>query len=188
MADNTAPAQEAFEQPSGFSIGRILVWVVILGFLALAGWQLVNNERVQPTGGLAPDFTLTTYSGEDITLSDLRGQVVVINFWASWCVPCRDEAPALENMWQAYKDDGVMFIGVGYLDSEAKALAFMEEFGMTYPSGADKQQVISDEYRITGVPETFIVDPQGNITFHAALPITEEILVREIEKARANGS
>lgn len=185
MAERIVEAQEDFEQPRGFSIVRMLVWVVILGFLGLSGWQLINTGRVQPNAGLAPDFTLTTYSGEEIALADLRGQVVVVNFWASWCVPCRDEAPALESVWQAYKDDGVMFIGIGYLDSEAKALEFMEEFGMTYPNGADKRQVISDDYRITGVPETFIIDPEGNITFHAALPINEEILVREIEKARA---
>ena len=163
--------------------GRVLVWgvvVVIIIFLALG---LVQAFKAQPQEGRAPDFTLTLYGGGSYTLSELRGQVVVINFWASWCGPCAEEAPDLEAAWRAYRDQGVMFLGVNYVDSEEKALAYIERFDITYPNGPDLGTRISDAYRIRGVPETFIVDAEGNITFFAQRPLTYEELSLEIEKA-----
>jgi thiol-disulfide isomerase/thioredoxin len=83
----------------------------------------------------APSFTLTLFDGKMIRLEDFRGKAVLINFWASWCIPCRAEAPALESAWQTYKDRGVVFIGVNIQDKEENARAFMKEFGVTYLNG-----------------------------------------------------
>ena len=115
-------------------------------------------------GDRVPDFTLTTFDGEQIAITDLRGQVVLINFWASWCLACEDEAAELENAYQMYKDQGVVFLGVGYSDIEREALAYLERFGITYINGPDLGTRISQAFRISGVPETFMVDADGNLT------------------------
>lgn len=188
VEENTALAPEAAAEESppsgGIAWGRLLVWGVIAALLLVMGWQLINTGRTQPTQGSAPDFSVTTFDGEEINLDDLRGKVVVVNFWASWCVPCVQEAPELEATWQAYKDSGdVLILGIDYLDSEARGLEFIAEHGITYPNGPDLQQKISDNYEITGVPETFIIDPEGNITFFIMEPVTQFTLTREIERA-----
>jgi len=131
--------------------------------------------------GLAPDFELTTFEGQKILLSDLRGQAVVINFWASWCVPCREEAPILEATWREYRDKGVVFIGVDYLDPENDARGYIKEFGITYPNGPDLGTRISQAYRIQGVPETFFIDRQGKIQDLFIGPLNQPELRRRIE-------
>jgi len=187
VSSDTALAEENMPA-GGIAWARIVIWGTVFLLLAIVGWHLLQANRAQPTEGRAPDFSMTTFDGEEVHLADLRGQVVVLNFWASWCVPCIEEAPELEATWQAYKDQDVMFLGIDYLDAEAKGLAFLAEHGITYPNGPDLRQKISDDYYITGVPETFVIDPEGNITFHAALPINRGTLSREIEKARNAGS
>lgn len=163
--------------------GTIVIWVVVgLVLLGLAT-ALARSFTAQPKSGLAPDFTLKTYDDDTITLSGLRGQVVVINFWASWCVPCADEAPGLQKAWETYRDQDVMFIGVDYVDSDAEGRKFIEKYGITYPNGPDLGNRISDAYAIQGVPETFIVDRQGEIAFFAMRPLSFEELSAEIEKA-----
>ncbi len=156
---------QAVERRRGLPLspGWLVVYAVSLALLALLGWGLARASQGPVEAGPAPDFTLTTFDGQVIRLSDLRGQVVVINFWASWCPPCRDEAPYLEQTWRAYKDKGVMFIGVDYLDTEKKARAYLAEFDITYPNGPDVGTRIADAYRIKGVPETFFVDKRGNL-------------------------
>lgn len=167
-------------------LGRIVVWVTVGLIVIFLSWGLINAFSAQPTEGKAPDFTLTTFDeSQTYTLSELRGQVVVINFWASWCVPCEEEADDLEAAWQFYKDRGVQFLGVAYVDSEVKALEFIAEHGVTYPNGPDLRSQISDLYEIRGVPETFIVNADGEITFFAMEPLTFSRLSAEIDKALA---
>jgi cytochrome c biogenesis protein CcmG/thiol:disulfide interchange protein DsbE len=127
------------------------------------GWGLYRVYAGPLSEGPAPDFTLETFSGDLITLSELRGEVVVINFWASWCPPCRDEAPYLESSWRKYQDQGVVFLGVDYVDTDAEARAYIDEFDITYPNGPDLGTRISQAYRIQGVPETFFVGKDGTI-------------------------
>jgi cytochrome c biogenesis protein CcmG, thiol:disulfide interchange protein DsbE len=144
-----------------------VIWLALLAVVAVAaivGVAFVRNTQSQPTSGLAPDFTLTTFDGETLRLSDLRGRIVVLNFWASWCGPCREEAPALEAVWRDYQDRGVTVLGVAFADLDPDSAAFLQEFGVTYPNGPDTGTVISKEqYHIRGVPETFIINQDGEI-------------------------
>jgi cytochrome c biogenesis protein CcmG/thiol:disulfide interchange protein DsbE len=154
---------ESAPRHQGLSLGSV---VLLLGLSLIAvvfGLQLLRQNQSQPTSGRAPDFTFTTLEGQEITLSDLRGNVVVINFWASWCGPCRDEAPALESIWRKYRDQNVIVLGVAYTDTERGARGFIAEYDQTYPNGLDPETRISEKYHITGVPETFVVNKEGNI-------------------------
>jgi len=111
-----------------------------------------------------------------------RGKVVMVDFWASWCIPCRQEARALEGLWQEYRDRGVVFVGVAYADTDAEARAFLDEFGITYPNGPDLGTRISQTYRIQGVPEKFFVDKHGQIRAPVVIgPVPEAELRRQIE-------
>jgi cytochrome c biogenesis protein CcmG/thiol:disulfide interchange protein DsbE len=154
--------------------------------------SLVSQQGARPTpGSPAPDFTLGAYPGyaaslpDELKLSDLRGRPVVINFWASWCVECFKEADALEAAYRKYKDQGVVFLGVGYLDQDTPALAYLKQYDVTYRNGIDMQQRISKAYRITGVPETFFIDKEGIVREVTIAPLTEAQLSASIEKLLA---
>lgn len=159
-------------------------WVVYAGIAALfvfLALGLLNAYKAPVESGKAPDFTLTTFDGRSVTLSKLRGQVVVINFWASWCVPCRDEAPYLEKTWRKYRDRGVVFIGVDYVDTEKGALAFLKEFDITYFNGPDIGTRVSDAYHIKGVPETYYVAKNGNLSGNVIGPLSAPLLDNKID-------
>lgn len=165
--------------------GIVLVFAIVLALLGLLGWGLDKAQKGPIENGPAPDFTLQDFDGRSVTLSDLRGQVVVINFWASWCPPCREEAAYLERTWRKYKDQGVVFIGVDYVDTEKAALAYMEEFDITYFNGPDIGTRISDAYNIQGVPETFFIAKNGEVRGIRIGPIYPPDLDEKIEELLA---
>ncbi len=165
-----------------FTRGQIVAFLVAILFLAILAAGLVVRHQGRPSSGPAPDFTLYLFDGGTLRLSDQRGKVVVLNFWASWCQPCKDEAPDLERTWRRYKDRGVIFIGVNWSDTEAKARAYLAEFQITYPNGPDLGRRIGQKYRIQGVPETFFIDKQGNVRDVVIRPLTEAELVSRIEQ------
>lgn len=162
--------------------GRVAAFSLLIALLALFAWGMVTNQAGPVSEGSAPDFTLTTFTGEEITLSSLRGQVVVINFWASWCPPCREEADYLEATWREYQDRGVIFLGVDYVDTEKAALAYLEEFDITYPNGPDLRTAISKAYRIRGVPETFFIAKDGTLRGVKIGPVIPPELEQKIEE------
>jgi len=179
--------EPAVPPPSrGLSPSMLVLLTGIIVVIVVIGIAFMRVREGQPTSGLAPDFTLTTFDGQTVRLSDLRGQVVIVNFWASWCGPCREEAPALERVWQAYRERGVTVIGVTYADDDDNAQAFMREHGLTYVIGPDRGTVISDDlYNIRGVPETFIIDQDGYVHQFILAMVTEEQLVMVIEELLA---
>jgi len=186
------PVQADAEQPAPRPRrwGVVLVWGLLLGLLAILGLGLVRTQQGPVgVGATVPDFSLTTFDGETVDIRDLRGQVVVINFWASWCKPCEQEAAELEQAYQQYKDQGVVFLGVDYVDTDREAKAYLEKFGVTYPNGPDLGTRISQAFRIRGVPETYIVGPDGRLAAIKIGPYQSlDEIVRQIETARAAGS
>lgn len=177
MTDATLPSPQSIPR----RWGCLLAWLAVLGLLGLVGWKLWQGGLAQVSSGPAPDFTLNTFDGPALRLSTLKGQAVVINFWASWCIPCRDEAPLLERTWRTYKDSGVVFIGVAYLDDEKSARAFLAEFNITYPNGPDLGTQIAPLYRIKGIPETFFINRVGELNGVYVGPISEVELRQRIE-------
>ena len=112
---------------------------------------------------VAPDFEIETFGGETLRLSDLNGKVVVLNFWASWCPPCRWEMPFFETMWQEYRDRDVVFVGIAMSDTLENARDFAEESGVTYPIALDTTNEIVRAYEILSLPTTFFIGKDGNI-------------------------
>lgn len=158
----------------GLGLAHIILLVGVLVVVAIFGLALARKNQTQPTAGPAPDFTLTTLDGGQVKLSSLKGRVVVVNFWASWCGPCREEAPVLEQVWQKYKDKDVVVVGVAYTDTEKNAKAYLQQFNNTYPNGLDIGTKISEMYNIQGVPETFIIDREGNVARFFKVPFVED--------------
>lgn len=158
-----------------------IIAAVTIGFLLILGYGL-RSQSVSPIGAPAPDFTLSLFDGGQLSLTDRHGSVVVVNFWASWCSPCRDEAPALKRVWRDYEDKGVVFVGVNFKDITTKAMAFIEEFNITYPNGPDPYNRISRAYRITGVPETFLIAKDGRLVKQYIGPIAETRLRAGLEE------
>ncbi len=181
-----SPPDSAQDMPPSADRGRRVVQiggvVVILALLTLFAFGLRLRASGRVDRGPAPDFSLQLFNGDKVTLSDLQGQPVVLNFWASWCKPCAEEAPVLEEVWRSYKDQGVVFIGIDYVDTEPDALAYLERFDITYPNGPDLGTRISTAYRMQGVPETFFITKDGNIldVYIGALP--RSTLIAQVEQ------
>lgn len=134
-------------------------------------------------GRQAPSFTLTLFDGRSIALADLRGKAVFLNFWASWCPPCRAEAKDLEAAWRRLKDNDMMFIGVDIQDTGKDARAFLREFDITYPNGSDPSGRIAVDYGVWGIPESFFIDPQGRITYKHVGGIGALVVSAKLEEA-----
>ena len=179
-----SPAEVSQEDRRG-GWTQALAYGLVLFLLVLVGWRLRKVQQGPVDRGQAPDFTLTTFDGQTITLSALRGQVVIINFWASWCPPCREEAPYLEQTWRKYRDQGVVFLGVDYVDTEPEALAYIAEFDITYPNGPDIGTRIAQAYNIQGVPETFYVAKDGTLRGMHIGPLQPPELDRKIKELLA---
>ena len=152
---------------------QILIWGSLLGLLVLVAIELNRSQQGQvERGDKISDFTMPLFSGFDLNgqsqfdLASFRGKVVMVNFWASWCKPCEQEAPDLEQAWQFYKESGrVVFIGADYVDTEPEARAYLAKFDITFPNGPDLGTRVSQIFRIKGVPETYFIDQQGVLQY-----------------------
>jgi len=172
------PARSRGRSYAWFTVGAITLLVSgLLAYALLTG----SAEPIQP-GSQAPDFELGALDGTPMKLSAQRGKVVVLNVFASWCDPCRQEAADLQQAWQKYQGRGVQFLGIAYKDAAAAAQAFLNEFGVTYPSAIDPGNRTARAYGVTGVPETFVIDREGNLVHHFVGPVTEAQLSQEIDR------
>lgn len=152
----------------------VIAFVLLLGFLMLIAWGLRRSMSgpIQ-IGDPVPNIEMMTFDGETIQSEQLTGKVVVVNFWASWCKPCEQEARELEEAHQYFEETGkVQFIGLAYVDTEPKSKAYLERFGVTYPNGPDLRTAVSQMFRIRGVPETYIIDPEGKLAYVKIGPFT----------------
>ena len=158
------PEREPF--PDGAPRPRRSRWVRIalalvpaVAFLTVLAVAVSRSGPKAVSGDSAPGFELPLLDGSGmLTDEDLRGKPVVINFWASWCIPCREEAPLFERAWKTYQDQGVIFLGVNIRDAESDAKQFVKDFGITYPTMRDLDQTLTKAFGVKGLPETFFVD------------------------------
>lgn len=169
-----------------FGVGLALVFAISLVALLVVGLvkgdpaQLVDERFAAGTGPLAPDFTLPVLvaggpigpEGAMVSLSSLRGKQVIVNEWASWCPPCRDEAPILQRLWERYRDKGVVVLGIDTQDGATEARAFIKELGLTFPSLRDGTDETKKKFRTGQLPETFVVDADGRLRQTIRGPLT----------------
>jgi len=119
-----------------------------------------------PEEGAAPAFELPSLNGQGtVSLASYRGKIVVLNFWASWCAPCWQEAPGLQAVWERYRSRGVQFLGVNERDDHASAGSFVEENGLTFPSASDPSGELAGSYGIIAMPTTFVIDSTGQLAY-----------------------
>ena len=166
MTEEKLTGAETPEKKKG-SFWQIVVWGALAMLLGIVAIQLVKSQQgTVQAGQEAPNFVLTTFEGNQIDTTTLRGKVVVVNFWASWCNPCELEAADLQAAWEYYQPGGdVVFLGVDWTDTDNEAMEYMNKFGITYPSGPDLGTRISQAFRTTGVPETYVIDQEGVLVF-----------------------
>ena len=169
--------------------------MVVIALSLGAGWTLLSrvpstaaNSGAQPAsprqGFAAPDFILDLLGGGKVTLSDLRGKPIVVNLWASWCPPCRAEMPAIEKVYQDYKDLGLVVLGVNTTnqDSEADAATFVRQYGLTFPIPLDRDGSVSVRYALRGLPTTFFIDREGIIrSVVVGGPMSEAVIRSNVE-------
>lgn len=175
------------------SNGVMVMMAIILIFGSV--WAIISRAPVpssQPAlppsnpkaGFAAPDFTLDKLDGGQVTLSELRGHPVVLNLWASWCLPCRKEMPAIEKAYRQHKDAGLIVIGLNLTsqDSVSDVRAFVEELGLTFPIVLDRDGGVSQRYQLLGLPSTFFIDRKGVIRSVAVGgPMSEATIQANIE-------
>jgi len=144
--------------------GQVVALAAVAGLLGLLVWRLTHQSKPPKIGGPAPTFSVKRVDTDGtLDLASLRGKPVVLNFWASWCVPCKGEAKLLESAWQQYRSRGVVFVGVDYHDVASDARTFLEHHGVTYPTVQDGSGKIADRYGVSAVPETYFIDRRGRL-------------------------
>jgi cytochrome c biogenesis protein CcmG/thiol:disulfide interchange protein DsbE len=168
---------------------RRVGWIIplaVVPVLILLGYAFTLNPREVPSpliGKPATKFSLKTFDGNQISLEGLRGKVVLVNFWASWCYPaCYEEAPTLERGWRTFKDRGLVLIGINIQDKDEPARKFLREFGHSFPNAPDPTGRVSVDYGVYGVPETFFIDRAGNVRYKHVGALTDAILKEQVEK------
>ena len=164
------------------------VGVAVAAVVALLAVGLLNKEPVTGRSGVtrvgkpAEEFTLPLFGGGELVLSQHLGRPIVINFWASWCRPCRVEAQLLEGVWRLYQDRDVLFVGVNIQDNEEDGTAYLAEFGITYPNGRDVNGRITVDYGVIGLPVTFFVARDGTVQRRWVGAIREKDLLARVDE------
>jgi cytochrome c biogenesis protein CcmG/thiol:disulfide interchange protein DsbE len=142
----------------------LVLGVAWIGFSRVSGQEAMARSERPPlpqVGFAVPDFTLETQDGRTIRLADLRGQVVLINFWATWCPPCRAEMPAIQQVYERYREQGFTVLAVNQQEGATQVGPFADQMGLTFPILMDRDGSVSARYQVNGLPSTFFVDRAG---------------------------
>ncbi|HCU98131.1 MAG TPA: hypothetical protein DGM69_02165 [Chloroflexi bacterium] len=158
------------------------VWCLLISLLVFVAIGMFQTSLGPLRSGKVPNFSLQTFDGKTYNLNELNGKIIVINFWASWCEPCKEEASDLEQIWLNYKSRDVILLGIGYADTKVEALDYLRTWNITYPNGPDIGTKISRLFRIRGVPETYIVSKDGYIIESFVGPVTYKTLTTILNK------
>jgi len=150
---------------------NVALAATLVSALSLLRWYLDRGQTAEPAlssqairvGSPVPDFTLPGLDGSDIRLSDYRGRIVLVNFWASWCSPCRAEMPEIEHVYRTYRDAGFLAIGVNQLEPAPQVRAFIEEHQLTWIFALDQDGAVSQRWGVFGIPQSYLIDREGNI-------------------------
>lgn len=178
-----------------FKSYKLLIALAVVGLvlaLGVAGFLLTqtNTKNEPPANSLnslearepAPNFTLALLDGKSFQFSDHKGKPILINFFASWCLPCREEMPVLEQIAREYQTKGVVFLGIAVDDTEEKMNDFIKRYKVTFPVGLDKTAEIQKSFGLYGIPTTYFIDKQGVINYFHSGVVTEELLRHELDK------
>lgn len=165
---------------TGAVVAALIIGLLIVGLAARGDSTAIDDALVAGERPAAPDITLPVLvsgpglppAGQQASLASLKGTPVVLNLWASWCGPCRDEAPILEQVWRRYKGRGALVLGLDLQDLTENALDFIKKYGLTYPSLRDGTDASKRDLEATGVPETYIIDRKGRIALHITGQVT----------------
>lgn len=182
--------------PARFRWWRLWPVLAVVGVVALVAGLLSFGLGRDPTaiksplvGKPAPVFSLRTLDGRStVNLQDLRGQVVIVNFWASWCTECRVEHDALAAAWQRYRDAGVVLVGVDFQDARADALAYLDQAAMTWPAVEDPGSRTALAYGVYGIPETFFIGPDGQIAAKDVGPVSFARIAAQVDRLLPRGA
>jgi cytochrome c biogenesis protein CcmG/thiol:disulfide interchange protein DsbE len=171
-----------------FLLGIVVVVVSATAVLLSVGLRRDPSAAPSPLiGRTAPDFTLSQFDGKPFTLSTLRGQVVVVNFWASWCAECHTEQSALNQAWQRFQASGVVVVGVNFQDTTDDAIDYVRKAGISYPVVEDSDSRTALAYGLRGVPETFVIDRTGRIADRVIGPVDAAKLTNQITSMLSAG-
>ncbi len=145
-------------------VDRTLLMIILGGLLAATAvvWDATRDRSVN-AGDLGPEFSVVTEEGKTLTRSSFGGKVLVLNFWASWCAPCREETPSMELFHKRLKDQGVVLLGISVDKSADKYKGFLKRFGVTFPTSHDPAMKVSDSYSTYRYPETYIINREGRV-------------------------
>ena len=183
------------------SVAVVMAFIVLFAFglLTQGSDDTIDRQLGQGRPAPAPEFTLavldrgqlppalegaTRALDQDLSLFELRGTPIVLNFWASWCLPCRDEADTLQAGWERHGPGGVLYLGLDMQDLTDDALAFVEEFSITYPTIRDPGRDVANDYGTIGIPETYFIDARGRVVAHMIGVVTDELLDAGVEAAK----
>lgn len=168
---------------------QLVALACVAGLLALLVWSVVHQQHAPSVGSVAPAFTLHRLEGPGkLSLASYRGKPVVLNFWASWCDPCKSEAAVLQRDWTSYRSRGVVFLGVDYHDLDSDARRFVNAHALTFPMLADGSGDVTSRYGISQVPETYVLDRQGRVVAHLRGPLTDPGFAGEFRSAIAKAA
>ncbi|MSQ40542.1 MAG: redoxin domain-containing protein [Dehalococcoidia bacterium] len=182
-------------------VGLALGLVFAAALVGLLAWALVQSGG-QPRQALvnsrfgeaplqpreAPAFTLNLLDGETRAADNLKGKLVMVDFWASWCPPCRQEAPVLARVYQEYRSRGVEFVGIAVWDDEGQARRYVQRYEIAYPNGLDERGIIAIDYGVTGIPEKYFITPEGQVVRKFIGPMDEDRLRQVLEELLASSS